>query len=138
MMDENIGGIVCLNEPHETDHEWVAKKSDWESRGIKYYWLPVPDFMFSPSHWDIDHAVKFIREIEDTRKSVYVHCKAGRTRSATVVAGYLMQVIKGRNGNYVPIALFWAVDPSPPTKKPPIFKFRSLVDSPWKTNYDCR
>ena len=36
--------------------------------------------------------VAFIMEHSLKRNSVYVHCKAGRTRSATLVACYLMKV----------------------------------------------
>jgi atypical dual specificity phosphatase len=92
--EQNVRGVVCLNQPHEVEHGWVASKSDWEDRDVRFYWLPTPDFFSAPSHVDVGHAVEFIRGFEKSGQSVYVHCKAGRTRSATVVMCYLM----ARNG----------------------------------------
>jgi atypical dual specificity phosphatase len=81
-----------MNEAHELDHSWVARKADWEKRGVKYFWLPTPDFVYSPTIEDIDKAVQFIRSFEGTNQSVYVHCKAGRSRSALICACYLVNV----------------------------------------------
>lgn len=92
MKKEKVAGVVCLTEEFETEKPWAASKKDWESRGIKYFWLPIPDFSFEAKLPDVHRAVKFIREFENTGNSVYVHCKAGRGRSATLVACYLMDV----------------------------------------------
>jgi len=89
--EEKVGGVVCLNQHHEIDHDWVAQGPDWEKAGVEFYWLPLPYFFYSATIVDIQKAVQFINQFEGSGKSVYVHCKAGRGRSATVVACYLMQ-----------------------------------------------
>ena len=43
-----------------------------------------------PSFSKLKTGVDFIKSIDDGK--VYIHCKAGRTRSATLVACYLMEV----------------------------------------------
>ena len=40
----------------------------------------------------IQRGVAFIEEMNQNEKTVYVHCKAGRGRSTTLVACYLMKV----------------------------------------------
>lgn len=65
---------------------------DWLLSGVEHYWLPVPDFIYAPSVEEILPAIEFMRKFEGSGRSVYVHCKAGRTRSATVLGCYLMQV----------------------------------------------
>ncbi|KFD69061.1 hypothetical protein M514_11570 [Trichuris suis] len=81
---ENVGGVVCMTEPHEVEHSWVAAKQDWEAKGVSYYWLPIRDFFYTTDVSNVHDAVKFIRNFENSGKSVYVHCKAGRTRSTMV------------------------------------------------------
>jgi len=46
----------------------------------------------APTQEDLAVGVKFLLDHAKRRELVYVHCKAGRTRSATLVACYLMQV----------------------------------------------
>jgi len=41
---------------------------------------------------NLKKGVKFILEHREKDECVYVHCKAGRTRSATLVACYIMTV----------------------------------------------
>uniref|UniRef100_A0A914VAI2 Phosphatidylglycerophosphatase and protein-tyrosine phosphatase 1 n=1 Tax=Plectus sambesii TaxID=2011161 RepID=A0A914VAI2_9BILA len=88
---ENIGGVVCMVEAHEIEHSWALSANDWEKLGVRYHWLPTADFFAAPSAEMLQPAVAFINEVGASGKSVYVHCKAGRTRSATVVACYLME-----------------------------------------------
>ena len=40
---------------------------------------------------DIEDAIDFIREVVDAGQRILVHCHAGRSRSAVVVARYLMR-----------------------------------------------
>jgi atypical dual specificity phosphatase len=103
---ENIGGVVCLTEAHELNHSFVAGEQDWKQRNVQFHWLPTPDWTHSPTITGIRQAVHFINRLavcdmcvsmdvfsfDGTGKSVYVHCKAGRSRSATVVACYLVTV----------------------------------------------
>ncbi len=46
----------------------------------------------APNQEKLRNGVEFINDYRDTDKTVYVHCKAGRTRSATLVGCYLMKV----------------------------------------------
>ena len=56
--------------------------------------LSTPDWNSVPSNEDIKKGVDFILKYRDLKppNSVYVHCKAGRSRSATIVACYLVKV----------------------------------------------
>jgi atypical dual specificity phosphatase len=57
-------------------------------RGMEQLHLPTLDFC-SPTAEDIERGVRYIGEARG-RGKVYVHCKAGRGRSATVALCYLM------------------------------------------------
>jgi atypical dual specificity phosphatase len=61
--------------------------------GIEQLWLRTIDFQ-PPSLEHIEEGVEFIQQAMDAGSAVYVHCKAGRARSATVVLCWL---IKYRN-----------------------------------------
>lgn len=62
------------------------------SMGIERLQLRTIDYIGTPSPEHIAQAVEFILAHQKLGHSVYVHCKAGRTRSATIAACYLMQV----------------------------------------------
>lgn len=65
----------------------------WEKLGVKFLQLQTRDIFESPDQEKLTKGVKFINKIiSETNGSVYVHCKAGRTRSATLVGCYLMDV----------------------------------------------
>lgn len=93
--NENIGGVVCCVEDFELKYGYNAiQKEDWIAAGVAVHHIPMADFFGSAGRAQIDSAVQFIENISLTGKSVYVHCKAGRTRSATIAVCYLM---KSRN-----------------------------------------
>ena len=52
--------------------------------------MPTVDFTH-PELADVEKAVEFIKGHADKDQSVYVHCKAGRARSATVVLCWLIK-----------------------------------------------
>ena len=55
------------------------------------YWHNTIDFQ-PPSLASISAGIKIIDAAKQRRHGVYVHCKAGKGRSAIVVACYLMKV----------------------------------------------
>ena len=85
--EENVRGVITLNEEYELER-FAPSKEEWNSHGVRYLALPTVDFVACPSQPDLKRGVDFIREVDG---SVYVHCKAGRTRSAALVACYLIQ-----------------------------------------------
>jgi atypical dual specificity phosphatase len=88
---ENVGGVVCCTETFETKAAYNGmRKEDWEERNIKFHHVPMQDFTGSTSRVNVQKAVAFMDEVASNGKTVYVHCKAGRTRSATVAVCYLM------------------------------------------------
>ena len=55
--------------------------------------LPTTDIFSAPSQQRLEEGVAWmVDEASSGKGSVYVHCKAGRARSATLVAAYLIQV----------------------------------------------
>ncbi|KAL9252729.1 Phosphatidylglycerophosphate phosphatase PTPMT1-like protein [Drosera capensis] len=82
-----VGGVVTLNEPYET----LVPTTLYEAHDIKHLVIPTRDYLFAPSLADISKAVEFIHANETCGKTTYVHCKAGRGRSTTIVLCYLVQ-----------------------------------------------
>jgi len=92
---ENVQGIISMNENYEL---WLFShdKKGWAKHGIQFLQLPTRDIFEAPCQGKLRQGVEFINEIcatggNNSGATVYVHCKAGRTRSATLVACYLMQ-----------------------------------------------
>lgn len=103
---ENMKAVVSMNE----DYELTAFSNDspkWKALGIEFLQLATTDIFESPNQEKLYHGVEFINRFLPLSKripklnssqyaenigSVYVHCKAGRTRSATLVGCYLMLV----------------------------------------------
>ncbi|ESN90425.1 hypothetical protein HELRODRAFT_70925 [Helobdella robusta] len=98
LVNEGVKGVVTALEPHETKY-WFNTKEEWRSIGIEQLVLSTPDWFSVPSDQQIKEGVDFILKFKDRKppKSVYVHCKAGRSRSATIVACYLINI-----HNYTP------------------------------------
>lgn len=81
----------------------------WKKHGVEFLQLATTDIFESPCQNKLQTGVQFINRFlpkesripgmsdenaSDSPGTVYVHCKAGRTRSATLVGCYLMQVTK--------------------------------------------
>lgn len=94
---ENVKAVVSMNEDYELFLANNAKS--WKDLGIAFLQLATTDIFATPCQSKLVEGVKFINQFVDPTKvingvsttSVYIHCKAGRTRSATLVGCYLMQ-----------------------------------------------
>ncbi|KAK4479111.1 hypothetical protein RD792_014622 [Penstemon davidsonii] len=81
-----VGAVITLNEPYET----LVPTSLYYAHGIDHLVIPTRDYLFAPSFVDINRAVDFIHRNASCGRTTYVHCKAGRGRSTTVVLCYLV------------------------------------------------
>lgn len=82
-----VGGVITLNEPYET----LVPTALYRAHGIEHLVIPTRDYLFAPSASDINRAVDFIHRNASCGKTTYVHCKAGRGRSTTIVLCYLVE-----------------------------------------------
>lgn len=117
IQEENVKGVISMNEDYEL---WLANDKEvqqnhsllitlltiallqkWNHCGVEFLQLPTTDIFETPCQTKLKEGVKFIYKYiprstiipEKGHPTVYVHCKAGRTRSATLVGCYLMMVI---------------------------------------------
>jgi len=88
--EEKVRGVVSMNEDYEL-YMFSNNAEEWKDKGVEFLQLSTTDIFEAPSQEKLQKGVKFIKKFENTDNSVYVHCKAGRTRSATLVGCYLMQ-----------------------------------------------
>ncbi|CAH1257956.1 PTPMT1 [Branchiostoma lanceolatum] len=65
---------------------------EWSRAGVEQLHLSTIDLTGVPTHEHLKLGVLFLLRHQEQGNTVYVHCKAGRRRSATLVACYLMQV----------------------------------------------
>ena len=82
-----VGGVITLNEPYET----LVPSSLYHAHGIDHLVIPTRDYLFAPSFVDINRAVQFIHQNATCGRTTYVHCKAGRGRSTTIVLCYMVE-----------------------------------------------
>jgi len=86
---QKIKGVVSMNEDYELAL-FSHQTAGWARLGVDFLQLSTVDIFSAPSQSKLRAGVKFMSEMEKD-SSVYVHCKAGRTRSATLVGCYLME-----------------------------------------------
>uniref|UniRef100_A0ACD5W3G5 Uncharacterized protein n=1 Tax=Avena sativa TaxID=4498 RepID=A0ACD5W3G5_AVESA len=82
-----VQGVVTLNEPYET----LVPMSLYQAHGIDHLVIATRDYCFAPSLEDICRAIEFIHSNGSQGGTTYVHCKAGRGRSTTIVLCYLIK-----------------------------------------------
>ena len=70
-------------------YEYDGPKNYYSDLGIKQLHLPTVDH-FEPSVSQISQAVQFIQEHKNRGEKVYVHCKAGHGRAASVAMCWMM------------------------------------------------
>lgn len=85
--------ILSVVENFEMEDGWLntpVKKEEWESLGIEVMQIEAIDFLPLTME-EIDSGVEYLSTMLANGEGVYVHCKAGRGRSATIVIAYLMK-----------------------------------------------
>lgn len=81
---EGVGAVV------NTCEEYGGPLAEYEKFGIEQFYMPTIDFTH-PEYVDVCRAVEFIDAQIAKGKTVYIHCKAGRGRSATVAICWLIK-----------------------------------------------
>ncbi|EAA06392.5 AGAP000617-PA [Anopheles gambiae str. PEST] len=102
---ENIKAVVSMNEDYEL---WAFSnnKARWAKLGVEFLQLETTDIFESPCQEKLWKGVNFMNRFLPANDrmallpaapgelaepgTIYVHCKAGRTRSATLVGCYLI------------------------------------------------
>ncbi|XP_041969893.1 phosphatidylglycerophosphatase and protein-tyrosine phosphatase 1 [Aricia agestis] len=104
--EENIKGVVSMNETYELKI-FSNDGEKWRQHGVEFLQLATTDIFEAPDQDKLYEGVRFINRFlplggklrsvpldegqgRVEQGTVYVHCKAGRTRSATLVGCYLM------------------------------------------------
>lgn len=67
-------------------------RQEWRAAGAEQLRLSTIDLTGVPSLANLHRGVDFALKHREQGNSVYVHCKAGRSRSATLAAAYLIRV----------------------------------------------
>ncbi|QDV24300.1 dual specificity protein phosphatase family protein [Aureliella helgolandensis] len=79
-----VTGVVNMCE------EYAGPREQYAQCGIEQLWLPTVDFNH-PSREFVEQGAAFIEQHVKQQGTVYVHCKAGRARSATIVLWWLVK-----------------------------------------------
>lgn len=91
VQEENVGAIISLNMPYERQYI-TTPTEEWEELGVEHFKIDIPDFTSTPSVQQMWEGIELIKTKADLGQKTYVHCKAGRSRSATLVTAYVMQM----------------------------------------------
>lgn len=91
----NLGvtSILSVVENFELEDGWFnvpVKVEDWKERGITVLQIEAADF-YPLQQAEIEQGINHLADMLDSGETVYVHCKAGRGRSASIVIAYLMK-----------------------------------------------
>ena len=69
--------------------EWPGPVNEYQSMDIEQLWLATIDYT-CPNLNQINDGVRFIQKAKESSETVYLHCKAGRGRSATIAVAWLI------------------------------------------------
>ena len=82
--DEGVRAVV------NTCEEYAGPQREYDRLGIEQFRMPTIDFTH-PKLEDVQAAVEFVQRHVEQQETVYIHCKAGRARSATVAICWLLK-----------------------------------------------
>ena len=84
MRGEGVRAVV------NTCEEYAGPTEEYANHGIEQFHMPTTDFTHQRLS-DVEAAVEFIQKYKLQNDTVYIHCKAGRARSATVAMCWLIK-----------------------------------------------
>lgn len=73
-----------------TCEEYRGPQTEYAEHNIEQLRMPTTDFTH-PKLEDVENAVEFVQRHVQEDRCVYIHCKAGRARSATVALCWLVK-----------------------------------------------
>jgi protein-tyrosine phosphatase len=88
-----VTDVLSMVEDFELEDGWFnqpIKRADWEDNGIVVKHIQAIDFLPLKQE-EIEEGVEYLNASLQEGRTVYVHCKAGRGRSASIVISYLMK-----------------------------------------------
>lgn len=97
---ENVSAVLSLLEDFEmtpTLYLCPVLGSDWLNNNIQFMQVKVPDSYGVPVD-DIKKCISYLCENIKNNKKCYIHCKAGRGRSASIVMCYMLYNIYETEG----------------------------------------
>lgn len=81
LIRHNVGGTLNLrSESNDEDHGWQVGD---------YRWLPIDEYR-APTISDLQDAVAFVESVNESGQFVYIHCREGVSRAATVAVACLL------------------------------------------------
>ena len=91
----NLGvtDVLSMVEAFEVKDGWFnqpIKQQDWEAQGVTVKNIQAADFLPLKQE-EIEEGVQHLNRLLLEGRTIYVHCKAGRGRSASIVMVYLMK-----------------------------------------------
>lgn len=93
MRTHNITTVMSITEVFENNSgtfQVPIKPNEYESNNIAHFQMPAHDFKTLPMD-DLEKAIEYLDHKLKNKGKIYVHCKAGRGRSAEVVIAYLIK-----------------------------------------------
>lgn len=82
--------MISLYNEHGT--QLSPSGEEWKRLGVQWIELPFKNFVESPSIENLRKGIEIIELYAGLEKTVYIHCRDGRSRSATLAACYLIKV----------------------------------------------
>jgi protein-tyrosine phosphatase len=116
-----MGGSVTQPPPGTDAVLNLCEKADPYTCPI-HLWQPIPDTAPAPNLDWLRRMVEFVQNERQAGRTVYVHCKAGVSRSGMVVIAYVMQKYHWTRDQ----ALAYARSKRPGTRPNPAFMERLL------------